>query len=257
MNYKPNQSAWKWIPLVLLLLFGAIRLEAWSNKVEYPSKFEIEKFPLHVQPDEITCGPTSLKMVLEHYGKVHSVDEIKKKTKTELFVYQGTKIGGTAPDQMKLGLSHFGVPCNLVHANMDQLRNYISQSKPCIVLVRSGKMLLHWIVAIGYDENNIIVANPSNGERNVLKNDIFENAWKFTHDLRGRDMSIKCPLCSGNGFWAEWMGPFGKCDACGGTGTTIDIFKMFVGLGEAQNYTVIFPKEKPHDLETRRPSARR
>lgn len=249
-EYAPNKSAWKWIPFVLVMLFAANRIEVWNKSSQYPDKFVIHNFPLHKQPDKITCGPTSLKMLLEYYGKEHSVDEIKKKTKTELFVYQGEKIGGTAPDQMKQALSHFDVPGELVHADIHKLKKHVSEGRPCIALVRTGKMMWHWLVVIGYEEGKIYTADPSSGKKKVRKTSIFQKAWKFTHDLRGRDMSSKCPVCKGTGNLAEWLGPFGTCEICGGDGKTIDIFWTFVELGEAKGCTLIVPKEKPYELDT-------
>lgn len=254
-EHAPNKSAWKWIPVVLVMLFAANRLDVWNQTNQYPKKYEVQNFPLYEQPDGITCGPTSLKMLLKHYGKEHSVNEIKKKCKTELLVIQGKKIGGTAPDQIEKALDHFGVPSDLVHADMHKLKKYVSEGRPCVALVRTGKVLWHWVVIIGYDEGNIIMADPGDGKREVVKAKIFDNAWKFTHDLRGRDMSTKCPICNGTGMLTTWLGPFGTCDVCGGDGKTIDIFSAIVGLGEARGYTLIVPKEKPNDLDATRPRA--
>lgn len=248
MEHKKKKTIWKWIPFIAVLSLIAFQLERQLNFApDYPKSYEAKNFPLHAQPDGITCGPTSLKMMLEHYGKEHTVDELKKKAKTRLFTFKETEVGGTAPDQMEVTLEHFGVPCDLVHSDIDQLKQYVSEGRLPTALVRSSKKTWHWIVVIGYTEKEIITADPGGGVREVLSTETFEGAWKFTHDLRGRDMSTPCSACNGTGHYKEWLGPFGKCDICGGLKKMPDMFWFLVGLGEAEGYTLIVPKEKPNE----------
>lgn len=251
MERKNKKTVWKWIPLIAILILAAFEIERQLNFIpDYPKSHEIKNFPLYDQPDGITCGPTSLKMVLEHYGENCTIEELKKKAKTELFKFKGKEIGGTAPDQMKVALDHFGVPCKLMRADMDQLKQFVSEGRPPIALVRSSRQTWHWVVVIGYTENKIITADPAGGVREVLPDEDFEGAWKFTHDLYGRSMSVKCAACKGTGYYRKWLGPFGKCDICGGSKEMPDMFWILVELGEAEGYTIVVPKEKPNERTT-------
>ena len=75
----------------------------------HPPSFQIHAFPLLKQPDHITCGPTSATMLLNYYGCDLTIDEVKKRTKTQWIAYKGESIGMTSPDLILHALNHFNI----------------------------------------------------------------------------------------------------------------------------------------------------
>lgn len=243
---KPTKT-WKWLLVTALMLLGLWRLSStWIPT--YPPTFEMEGFLLIAQPDSVTCGPTSVVMVLQHYSLDVGVMDAAKLCKTHWYKKDDFEIGGSTPEYVSVALAELGVPNRVERkSSLDRVKQYVSQSRPVIAFVRSGDTSWHYVVVIGYDEKNIIIADPGWGERRVLPNEHFEGAWRFTHDLDGEDKSKPCPVCGGDGKVAEWAGPFGDCDVCAGTGKRHDWKWFLLEMGEAQGYTIIVPDEPPEE----------
>jgi len=226
-----------WIVLVVLLLV-TYRLQT-TIKPQFPEKFVIPNFKALQQPDGITCGPTSATMLLNYYGISTNVDEIKKLSKTEWFNYKGNPIGLTTPEYLQKAIEKKGLDCRLTHGNLDILKTSVSRDEPCLVLLRSGKTLWHYVVVVGYDERNVLFADPGSGRIETLSNDIFLESWKFSKDMSGVDCLKTCPVCHGTGNFLSI-----PCDLCGGTGRIIDILDESLHLAEVRPNTVIIPIKK-------------
>ena len=144
-------------------MFGVLVFTINSLTYPHPSFYQIEDFNYLLQPDGITCGPTSAAMVLNRYGKDVSIDEVKAETKTQWFKRQDEAIGMTSPEYIPIAMKHFGLPASLKRGYINRLKCYVSQGKPCVVLLRSGEILWHYVVVVGYDENSVFVADPGSG----------------------------------------------------------------------------------------------
>lgn len=182
----------KWSILASILLFVVL----WINyePAIYPVSFQIHDFPLILQPDQITCGPTSAAMVLRYYGHDVDIDAIKIKTRTQWFSYKGEAVGMTAPSFVQTSLKHFGLPAKTYRTDIDRVKYFVSQYRPPILLVRSGWKTWHYVVVVGYDKNNMVLADPGYGKLRSISCEKLENAWAFTSDLRGTDFR-------GNDYW--------------------------------------------------------
>ena len=209
-----NRNKWSLLATALLIVVLSFNYEQFMP-VRYPVSFRIENFPLLEQPDQITCGPTSVAMLLQHYGKDTTIQQAKEKAKTEWFSYKDQVIGMTSPDFIRLALKRFGVPAKMQRTTMSHLKYYISQSRPPVVLVRSSDKTWHYVVAIGYDKENMYLADPAWGKVRTVSIDQFERAWNFTSDLRGSE--------------------FGS----------LDYWKLAVETSDVRGYTLIVPTHKP------------
>ena len=49
----------------------------------FVESYKIKEFPLYKQPDEITCGPATVYMVLRFYKLNIDFEDVKENTKTE------------------------------------------------------------------------------------------------------------------------------------------------------------------------------
>lgn len=237
-------KTWKWLFLIVVMLAGMWQL---NNAVadHYPPEHEINGVEGIKQPDAVTCGPTSVAMVLKRYGYDVGPMAVAKVAKTHLFKSENIEISGTLPKYVQISLEHFGVPCQVEReSNMHNLRRYVSKDRPVVVLVRSSNLTWHYVVVVGYDKDSIIIYDPWDGKRHVMSNKVFEGSWNFTMDMEGNDTTQPCPICGGDGvLWDDfsWLGPFVKCDVCGGNGKRPDWLWLLMEMGEAKGYTLIVP----------------
>lgn len=170
----------------MVLLIG---FDSFSRRT-HQKNFMLQINHLVQQPDDITCGPTTVCMLMYFYGIDISVDEIKKITKTVWYKFGDKDVGMTTPQMINYSLNNFGLKSKIKYGNIDNLKHKINDGSPCIVLVRSGEWNWHYVLVHGYDENFIFYANPSSGELEGLATDEFVGAWSWTSDLRGRSCGI-------------------------------------------------------------------
>ena len=130
-------------------------------------------------------------MLLTYFGKPMDVPEAKKLAHTTWLKYKGVEVGMTMPDGIAAVLNAAGIPAKIQHGSIEKLKYYISQDKLPIVLLRSGYKTWHYVVAIGYTETSIIIADPGGGNREEIIQSAFIGAWKFTHDMSGEAMPAK------------------------------------------------------------------
>lgn len=101
-----------------------------------------------------SCGPASLKMVFDYWGKTVSEIAIARVAGT-------TVEKGTTKDGLIRAASHFGFNAIVKeNASLDDLRNYIKQGIPVVVnwfLGDDG----HYSVVVSIDKNNVFLADPA------------------------------------------------------------------------------------------------
>ncbi len=225
----------------IIMTIVIVSLDRWKN-YDHPTSFEIKHFLAILQPDHITCGPTSALMVLKNYHKNVDLKQVERESKTEWIKYKDITIGMTSPDYLPRALSKFGVNASLVWGDLDRLKHYVSKSKPVILLLRSGEYTWHYVVAVGYDENNILIADPGAGVKWDISNENLLGAWSFKTDMQGEEQVRKCGFCSGTGKWANSnIGPLGICEFCNGTGMQIDYINIALRSADVYPFTMIVP----------------
>lgn len=157
------------------------------NDKTHPAKYEIPFSSLVRQPDDITCGPTTTVMLLKHYGKQATVEDVKKLTKTVWYTRKGVDFGMTAPELIRSALEKYGLMSKLRYGSLDTLKHFVGLGKPSIVLLRSDEYTWHYVVVTGYKDGKIWFANPTYGEIQGISEENFCRAWRWTGDIEGRD----------------------------------------------------------------------
>lgn len=181
----------KWLGLFGAVLFVmAVIVGAMPDHFEYPPTHVIQNFPTAQQPDGITCGPTSMAMVLRYYGQDVTVEQIKQITKTHWFGNGADEVGMTAPDYIVKALRQHGLRANLRNDNFEEVKYEISQDRPVIVLVRSGKKTWHYMVAIGYTEKQMTFSDPADGQYYNVNVEHFLSAWSHDGNCSGEDYRV-------------------------------------------------------------------
>jgi len=228
----------KWI--IRSICLGIIFWLIFGYKLEFPDHYLIDDFPLVEQPNQITCGPTSVYMTLLYYRKDVTLNEVITNTKTQWFSYKKNPIGMTEPFGIIQSLRNYGLNPAIQSGDIAWIKYYIGKNKPVIVLVRSGKKVWHYMVAIGYTENEIIFANPATGKEKTLTLDHFLGSWSFRTDLSGKFLGHQCFFCKGRGIFFIAGKPLMLCDVCGGKGE-VDHLVSFMKTCEVYPYTMIVP----------------
>jgi len=173
---------------ILSILFSGIFIVYLCGVEErtHPDEYVIEFNSPLKQPDHITCGPTSAAMILCHYGKRVSPDEVKRLTKTVWFTQDGKDFGMTSPDYLPIAMNFLGVPAALRYGDLDVLKHYVAENKLCIVLVRSGEMLWHYIIVYGFTLDKLKIADPGSGTLYKMNEKTFMGCWSWRTDMGGK-----------------------------------------------------------------------
>ena len=104
------------------------------------------------------CGPNSVQMLLYYYRKHRRLKDIWKAAGIRTVTF------GTSPIELRKALKESGVPAHwYTGRTLDDLRRYIRNNRPPILLLRLSNTGYHWVVAVGYDtrQNEILIADPN------------------------------------------------------------------------------------------------
>lgn len=207
--------------IFFVILFFALFLD--KKQEELPKEFLIKNFPKFQQPDEISCGPSCVFMILQYLNIENDFDKVYKLTYTKWFDSENKKIGMTFPDLIVNCFDHYKIKSHIKsQSDINFIKSNITKNKPPIVLVRSSKLTWHYMTAIGYNENNLIFSNPSTGEYEEVNQEVFLNSWNYLGDYHGNNYFKKC-VCN-NGFYFLNL----KCDVCQGSGRIPDIQNFLI-----------------------------
>jgi predicted double-glycine peptidase len=147
------------------------------------------------QPDEFSCGVASLMSILAYYGKgPEDYDALKKKLHT-------SKKNGVDYRRIVAYAKEVGLQSDAQQLTVDKLVQHLDRREPVICSIQAyddekehspaERMKIyetqnengHYVVAIGYDEQNIYFMDPSLvGRRGFLPKDEFDKRW---HDDEG------------------------------------------------------------------------
>ncbi|ETW95503.1 MAG: hypothetical protein ETSY2_48040, partial [Candidatus Entotheonella gemina] len=116
-------------------------------------------FPFYKQLDRMDCGPTCLKMISEHYGKVYSRDYLRDKSN---ITKDGVSLGGIAEAAENIGLESLAVS-----VNFDTLKEEVPL--PCIAYWRQR----HFIVIHEIKKHTVSVADPAFGLTSYTKEELL------------------------------------------------------------------------------------
>jgi predicted double-glycine peptidase len=151
------------------------------------------------QPDQFSCGAASLMSILAYYGAgPEDYDVLKKKLNT-------TEKNGTDYHQMIRFASEQGLQADAkADMKLAQLEKCLDECKPVICSIQAYAEKVpedkraeayrkddngHYLVAIGYDADNIYFMDPSlTGRRGFLPKAEFDARW---HDNEGTTEQLR------------------------------------------------------------------
>ncbi len=104
------------------------------------------------------CGPNSVQMLLYYHRKYRKLKDIWKAAGIR------TVALGTSPIELRKALNELDVRAHwYVNKTLEDIRRYIKNNRPPILLLRLSNTGYHWVVAVGYDtrQNEILIADPN------------------------------------------------------------------------------------------------
>ena len=127
------------------------------------------------QPDDISCGPTCLKMIDDHINKgIITIEDLKK-------IIGTNDIKGTTLDDMIVGLEHLNIDYEVpdltdVSEAIKYLNNSLNNGEP-IILRTLTRGIKHWVIVSGFDGEKYDVKDPWLGEITYNEKQII-GIWK-------------------------------------------------------------------------------
>ena len=99
----------------------------------------MSKFPNYIQPDSKDCGPTSIKIIAKYFGKVISVEELRRLSET---TREGTTLLNLSDTAEKIGLRTLGVKLSatsLKEAPLPSILHWNNDHYVVLYKIKSGK----------------------------------------------------------------------------------------------------------------------
>jgi len=182
VDYMRKSIFWNFsiLFLVVVTLLGCATGPSIKNpqvtKTNLPQNHIIENVPIYHQP-YMDCGPTSLRMVLNFYGKNLSQEEVGKARRGRL-----TSSSDMESYPRSLGFEVY----SFYDSKKEEMRYFLAQGYPLIAIGvvppdwskgtrYSGEG--HYVVLVGYDnsKNMFRVHDPNGGKRLEIPYDIFKD----------------------------------------------------------------------------------
>ena len=129
--------------------------------------------------------PAAVRMVLAFHGVETPEGTLRQILKT--------KPAGTNPLNVT-HLKNLGFEARISFSSLEELKAYLSQGKPVIALLWTGELThwdstkyfdyLHTVVAIGYDDENILVNDPAFSDYPMaIPYAEFSEAWGYSQQM--------------------------------------------------------------------------
>lgn len=122
----------------------------------------MRRFTLFIQPDQMLCGPTCLRMIAKHYGRSISFEKIAKLTET---TRTGSNLQNIADAAENIGFRTLGVKIDFNKLKEDA-------PLPCIVHWNQN----HFVVIYNIKKGVVYVADPGHGLLNYTQQE-FISHW--------------------------------------------------------------------------------
>ncbi len=112
-----------------------------------------------IQPRRADCVAACAKMVLDYIGQPVNYDRLLHLLRIEPEV-------GTAARNI-LRLSELGVEVLYTQGTLDDIRNHLTENRPCIAFVNTGELPYwnestgHAVVVVGIDEQSMYLNDPA------------------------------------------------------------------------------------------------
>ncbi|GAA0743173.1 peptidase domain-containing ABC transporter [Gaetbulibacter jejuensis] len=135
-----------------------------------------KKFPFYKQYDFKDCGPTCIKIIAKHYGKVITIQRLRNLSETAIF---GSSLLGLSEAVEKIGFRSLKVQISL--------NKLFKAPLPCILHWNKN----HYVVLYKIKNNTFYISDPAHGLLKYNKNE-FLNYWIANNakELTGKGVAL-------------------------------------------------------------------
>lgn len=131
--------------------------------------------PPVTQSTPSNCGAACVTSVLRYYGENAFEQDIAKEL--------GTKEEGTTPASIVRVVRDHKLRCDArSNRSMRSLRRHIANGSPVIVLVRSQGGISHYVVVVGFDDDDVTFFDPWTGRNTRRGREDFKERWTHSGD---------------------------------------------------------------------------
>ncbi|WP_430966962.1 peptidase domain-containing ABC transporter [Spongiimicrobium sp. 2-473A-2-J] len=119
----------------------------------------MQKFPFYKQADQKDCGPTCIKIIAKHYGKIINIQNLRNLSET---TREGSSMLGLSEAAEKIGFHTVGV-----RLNYKKLSEVVL---PCIVHWNRS----HFVVLYKIKKNTVYISDPDHGLVKLLPEEFIK-----------------------------------------------------------------------------------
>lgn len=132
------------------------------------------------------CGPFSLRMIFDYYGKNVSGKEIARVAKT-------TIKDGTSPKNMVLAAKHFGFNASYKeNSSLEEIKELVDKQKVPIIVNWFSDTEGHYSVVVGFRNGKIYIQDPEYGKLKNMRTEDFMKVWfDFSKNYPGKKSDFR------------------------------------------------------------------
>ncbi len=131
------------------------------------------KVPFYKQKTDCTCGPATLQMVFEYFGRSAAQDELATELGTQ-------EPAGTAHSAMIHGAKSAGFRCIAKSdSTLDEVREFLADEIPVIAnFINPATERGHYAVIVHVSESHVTLNDPWNGAGYQIAINDFTERWR-------------------------------------------------------------------------------
>lgn len=132
----------------------------------------MKKFPSYKQTESKDCGPTCIKMIAKHYGKIINTQQLRTLSET---TREGSSLLGLSEAAEKIGFRTLGIKLSF--------KSLEEATFPCIVHWNKN----HYVVVYKIKRNKIYVSDPAHGLIQYSKTEFIQHWIGNNADVETND----------------------------------------------------------------------
>ncbi len=127
------------------------------------------------------CGPAAVAMVMQYWAREQPGLDVTPAERINQTLPSFSK-KGLAGRKLQLYLEEHGFDAYVFNGELDDLRQHLLKGRPVIVCLgpKGPREPLHYTVAVGIDEQAVLLNDPARGKLVREDRERFRTAWKAT-----------------------------------------------------------------------------
>jgi predicted double-glycine peptidase len=124
-------------------------------------------------------------MMFEHFGKSMKEEDLA------VLLNTNTEVGTITDEMPRIAADQGFSIFEKKDASMRDLEGYVERGMPVVVdFIEPSEENRHFAVVVGFDEENVILSDPWNGEGFQMKSEEFQERWGSSKNRYTRWMMV-------------------------------------------------------------------